>query len=216
MTLTQKQDNGWSKVLCNALDDMRQRKAFCDTIILADDGHMFTAHACILAAASPVLKTHLMSRDIHIQIDGITKRSWDVLLQFIYCGHITVLDVAEIEQVLKAGMLLNLTGLAELCKNLFLAESNPSSDTVHGNAFNCQEETFDYDMRLGHGVGRSHVDEKSHVVENTFPMEATQHGAIENESFTGIKEPSETRTVNCSGDINQGQPECHGKETVNT
>lgn len=222
MTLTQKQDNGWNRVLCNVLDDMRQRKAFCDTIILADDGHMFTAHACILAAASPVLKTHLMSRDIHIQIDGIAKRTWEVLLQFIYCGDIMVLDAEEVEQVLRAGMLLNLTGQAELCKNLFLAETtNQTCDAVSEDMSRCQEETnTQYDTQLGHGAGgshvneksdvkeRSHVDENSYVDDDTLPMEST-HGITEKDSFTTDGVPCETETAAFVGGSNHVQSECH-------
>ena len=224
MTLTQKQDNGWNTALCNMLDDMRQRKAFCDTIILADNGHVFTAHACILAAASPVLKTRLMSRDIHIQINGIAKRTWEILLQFIYCGNITILDAVEVEQVLQAGILLNLTGLSELCKNLFLAETtNQTCDAESEDMSRCQEETNSHhDTQIEPGVGgsddkksdinkRSNVDKNSYVDDNAFPKEST-HCITEEDSFTADGEPRETEIADFVGGNNHVPSECHGKK----
>ena len=205
MALVQKKDDGWSRLLCNVLDDMRKRKAFCDTIILADDGHVFTAHACILAAASPVLKTRLKSRDIHIQIDGISRRTWEILLQFMYRGDITVPDAAEIEEVLKAGLSLCLTGLAELCENLFL------SDASHISVPSWQEEIdIDYEIKPGQSTTESSADEKSYDVR--FPMEST-YEAMERNSFTGMRESTATETFTTNGvdGRNQAPSEFNGK-----
>ena len=208
MALTQQQDDGWSRLLCNVLDDMRKRKAFCDTIILADDGHVFTAHACILAAASPVLKTRLKSRDIHIQIDGISRRTWEILLQFMYRGDITVLDAAETEEVLKAGLTLCLTGLAELCENLFLADASRIGERTPS----WQEEiNIDYEIHPGQSGGSNRVDEKSHDVE--FPLETTCE-AIEQNSFTGMAESTATETFTANGvdGRRQGSSAFNGKD----
>ena len=193
MALAQKKDEGWSRLLCNVLDDMRKRKAFCDTIILADDGHVFTAHACILAAASPVLKTRLKSRDIHIQIDGISRRTWEILLQFMYRGDITVPDAAEIEEVLKAGLSLCLTGLAELCENLFLSDASRICESVPS----WQEEIdIDYEIKPGQSTTESSVDEKSYNVR--LPMETT-YEVMERNSFTEMRESTATETFTTSG-----------------
>ena len=224
MTLTQKQDNGWNRALCNMLDDMRQRKAFCDTIILTDNGHVFTAHACILAAASPVLKTHLMSRDIHIQINGIAKRTWEILLQFIYCGNITIVDAVEVEQVLQAGILLNLTGLSELCKNLFLADTtNQTCGAESENMSRSQEETNSHhdtqtDLRVGGSDDkkgdinkRRNDDKNSYVDDNAFPKEST-HCITEDDSFTADGEACETEIADFVAGNNHVPSECHGKK----
>ena len=202
MALAQKKDDGWSRLLCNVLDDMRKRKAFCDTIILADDGHVFTAHACILAAASPVLKTRLKSRDIHIQIDGISRRTWEILLQFMYRGDITVPDAAEIEEVLKAGLSLCLTGLAELCENLFLTDANHIRESVPSWQ---EESNIDYEIQSG----SDRVDEKCRDVK--LPAMETTHEVIQTNSYTGMRESTETFSVNNGS--NPGSSEFNGKDS---
>ena len=110
-------DETWCASLCHTLDEMRQSSGFSDVVIRADDGHVFMAHSCILAAASPVLKTQLLSSQECLDIADISRRTWEVLLSFIYTGNLEVLDTSELERVLETAMVLELAGLRTLCED---------------------------------------------------------------------------------------------------
>jgi len=65
----------------------------CDTLILADDGQI-KAHSAVLAAASPIFKHVLISRDqplLHtIVLPGIQLVVVSIIIQFVYTGKIIV------------------------------------------------------------------------------------------------------------------------------
>lgn len=110
----------WCASLCHTLDDMRQSSGFSDVIIRADNGHVFTAHACVLAAASPVLKTQLLASHHYLDMPNISRHMWEVVLQFIYTGNLKIENTSEIPSILETCELLELTGLITLCKDLLM------------------------------------------------------------------------------------------------
>jgi len=65
----------------------------CDTLILTDDGQV-KAHSAVLAAASPVFKKTLKSRDQPMQhtivLPGIQLVVVNIIIQFVYTGKIVV------------------------------------------------------------------------------------------------------------------------------
>ena len=65
----------------------------CDTLILTDDGQV-KAHSAVLAAASPIFKQVLKSRDqpvLHnIVLPGIPIVIVNIIIQFVYTGKIFV------------------------------------------------------------------------------------------------------------------------------
>ena len=132
-------DAAWCASLCHTLDEMRQSSGFSDVVIRADDGHIFMAHSCILAAASPVLKTQLLLSQECLDIADISRFTWEVLLHFIYTGSLEILDTSEIERVLETAKVLELAGLRALCEDWLkdnrqegccVSETDSASNTV--------------------------------------------------------------------------------------
>ena len=117
-------DESWSASLCHTLDDMRQSSGFSDVTIQTDGDHIFSAHACVLAAVSPVLKTRLLANRHYFYAPDISRRTWEILLQYIYSGTLEV-SVAEIPPVLQAGTRLQLIGLESLCEALWKESGEP-------------------------------------------------------------------------------------------
>ena len=107
----------WCTSLCRTLDTLRESSTFSDVIIRADNGHIFRAHTCILAASSSVLKTQLLRSQHYLDIPNISRRMWEVLLQFIYTGTVEMWDVAEIPGIMQAGKQLQLTQLLSVCED---------------------------------------------------------------------------------------------------
>ena len=65
----------------------------CDVTVQASDGQTFLAHACVLAASSPTLKSSLIHKSAllyELKLDGICGEVWQKLIQFIYSGTLEV------------------------------------------------------------------------------------------------------------------------------
>lgn len=135
-----KKDETWCVSLCHMLNEMRQSSCFSDVVIRADNGHVFTSHTCILAAASPVLKTHLLSSPHYLDVPKICKRMWEVLLQFIYTGNLEIQDASEIPSILETGKLLQLTEVISLCEDLLMDNMQKAS---------CVTKTYSVSNRVG-------------------------------------------------------------------
>jgi len=77
--------------LTSNLFEFQQCGYLCDTVIVADDGHV-KAHSVVLAAASPVFKRALKSSDQHVQhmivLPGMQLAVVNVIIQFVYTGKI--------------------------------------------------------------------------------------------------------------------------------
>ena len=74
--------------MLEAVGLQRDREIFCDAVIMCSDGRGVIAHACVLAAASPVLQTSLQSQTQPYML-YMTETPGDVvelLLTFIYTG----------------------------------------------------------------------------------------------------------------------------------
>ena len=120
VTMVLKKHKTWCASLCHTLGDMRQSSSFSDVIIRADNGRVFTAHACVLAAASPVLKTQLLASHHYLDMSNISDHIWEVMLQFIYTGALKIENTSEIPSILETCELLELTGLITLCRDLLV------------------------------------------------------------------------------------------------
>ena len=112
-----RKDETWCTSLCHTLDDMR-KTTFSDVIIQTAGDDVLKAHNCILAAASPVLKTRLVLSQHYLYIPKISKRTWEILLQFIYTGNLAVSQLSEIHDVLRIAKQLEMTGLTSLCEDV--------------------------------------------------------------------------------------------------
>jgi len=73
------------------LFEFQQCGYLCDTVIVADDGHV-KAHSVVLAAVSPVFKRALKSSDHPVQhtivLPGMQLVVVSVIIQFVYTGRI--------------------------------------------------------------------------------------------------------------------------------
>ena len=50
----------WRGVLTSGLDKLRIENMLCDTTIATSDGQSLPCHACVLAAACPVLQVNII------------------------------------------------------------------------------------------------------------------------------------------------------------
>ena len=83
----------WCSRIGAALYEFRESGALCDTIIHTKDAQTLSAHANVLAAASPVLKEHIAgntTRPFDIKLGEISANVVHKLLRFIYCGTLEV------------------------------------------------------------------------------------------------------------------------------
>ena len=79
--------------ISETLNKMRNNSILCDTCIVGNDGRSLHAHACILAAVSPILRSLLTQKsgtNIRISTDSITSDMWERVLSLIYCGEVQV------------------------------------------------------------------------------------------------------------------------------
>ena len=83
----------WCSRVGGALYEFCQSGALCDTIIHTKDDQRLSAHANVLAAASPVLKVHIAgsaTRPYNLRLGDVSSDVALKLLQFIYCGTLQV------------------------------------------------------------------------------------------------------------------------------
>ena len=146
-------DETWCATLCQTLDGMRQSSGFSDVIIQTDGDHIFSAHACVLAAVSPVLKTRLVANRHYFYAPNITRRTWEILLQYIYSGRLEVSQSAEIPRVLQAGLRLQLIGLSSRCEALWRESGEPGEcvpvEPMEAMGTNVKDETTQEEFDTG-------------------------------------------------------------------
>lgn len=148
-------DKAWCKSLCHTLNTLRESSMFSDVIIRADNGRIFRAHTCILAASSCVLKAQLLRSQHYVDIPNITEHMWQVLLQFMYSGTVEIGDVVEIPSIVEIGKQLQLTELVSVCEDLFKGTTQKDTCTTTEEVFQghtAQEEITDRPANSSLGV----------------------------------------------------------------
>ena len=104
----------WGSTLCTALNVLREETAFCDTTVVGNDQKTFRAHACVLAAASPTLKTYLKQATGNtyvLRVDHMSSCTWQNVLQFVYTGRVFVAPGSSVASLSKAANTLQMLGL---------------------------------------------------------------------------------------------------------
>ena len=99
--------------ISETLNEMRNNSLLCDTCIVGNDGQSLHAHACILAAVSPILRsllTQKSSTNIRISTDSIASDMWERVLSLIYCGDVQ-LPVCDLITFLDVTHELDIRGL---------------------------------------------------------------------------------------------------------
>ena len=122
---------GWNSVVYRGLLDLYREKVGFNVAIYGGDGGVLDAHACVLMAASPTLKTSMASDPIQgchsVEISSISCDTWKLLLDFIYAGTVTV-DASALDDVRHAAEQLQMTSLVQACRT-----SSAQNDAVHAN-----------------------------------------------------------------------------------
>ena len=115
----------WPSFVCSSLAMLRQEGVLCDTTLLGKNGRTLLAHSCILAAASPVLRTIVTQQNLvsflH-KTDFISRGVWDVILEFIYRGKVTIETVTDAHDIMVAAEKLELEKLRSLCEDFLHIE----------------------------------------------------------------------------------------------
>lgn len=110
----------WPAMLCHGIDELRQEQILCDTTVVCADGKLLAAHACVLAAASPMLKLQLKRTGpgcFVINLDHIPGTVCFVLLQFIYSGKLNSQYMSAMAgDIMKASHMLQMLELMKLCE----------------------------------------------------------------------------------------------------
>ena len=107
----------WNDFLLSRLARLREGGNYCDTEISTSDSCQFTAHACVLVAASPVLQS--LFQDV-VSVKKISlPYSSDIVrlvLDYIYLGTVTIPVNGEIvNQLLTFSQGFQLRQLSEIC-----------------------------------------------------------------------------------------------------
>ena len=82
--------------ISETLNEMRNNSLLCDTCIVGNDGQSLHAHACILAAVSPILRSLLTQNigtykgNIRISTESIASDMWERVLSLIYCREVQI------------------------------------------------------------------------------------------------------------------------------
>ena len=104
----------WGSTVCAALNVLREEGAFCDTTVVGNDQKTHRAHACILATASPTLKTYLKQATGNtyvVRVDHMSSSTWQCVLQFVYTGQVVITSGSSVASLSKAASTLQIRGL---------------------------------------------------------------------------------------------------------
>ena len=169
MTVVMLQNEGWGSTVCGAMNSFRQNGEFCNVTLLSNDNRSFVAHDCVLAAASPYLKSLLTDMDLPscmLKLETISGELIEYILQFIYSGMV-YLPLTKLASIATASEQLGVDQLKTLCDGFLkdfdvddtkhaeeaadLAEKVPESvdgaDVVDFTASDNQEGTVDEENR---------------------------------------------------------------------
>ena len=115
----------WTSYVCSSLETLRQEGILCDTTLLGKNGRTLLAHSCVLAAASPVLRTVVTQQNLASFLHSthyISRGVWDVILEFIYRGKVAIDSVTDAKSIMAAAEKLELEKLRTLCEDFLHIE----------------------------------------------------------------------------------------------
>lgn len=110
--------------LHQTLNEFRLNNILCDVTIMDDRGGSTHAHSCILAAASPVLKSTVMLKDSNKMLIGqgltlviadISIEIWNLILEYLYLNTLVIPALPGLlEGVVRAASMLGMKDLQSL------------------------------------------------------------------------------------------------------
>ncbi|XP_067846257.1 actin-binding protein IPP [Heptranchias perlo] len=119
-----------ARALLAQINRMRCRSDFCDVQLQVEE-ELFSVHKLVLAASSPyfaVLFTGGMQEATKslIKIHGIEPEIFKLLLEFIYTGIINV-SIINVQEVILAADMLQLTEIVNMCSDFLKGQIDPSN-----------------------------------------------------------------------------------------
>ena len=127
MDIVELSSSRWAPVIASGLHELYKEKVGFNVAIYGSTGGILDAHACVLMAASPTLKTWLAGDPIQgchsVEIDTITCATWSILLDFIYAGQASVSRQA-LQDVCNAADKLQMSLLAKACREELSSDDN--------------------------------------------------------------------------------------------
>ncbi|XP_072366926.1 actin-binding protein IPP isoform X3 [Scyliorhinus torazame] len=119
-----------ARALLAQINRLRAREDFCDVQLQVKE-QLFSVHKLILAASSPYFAVLFAggmqeaSKDL-IQIHGIEAETFRLLLEFIYTGIIDV-SIKNVQEVILAADMLQLTEIVNMCSDFLKGQVDPSN-----------------------------------------------------------------------------------------
>lgn len=120
----------YARLILDQMNKMRLRTDFCD-VGLNVGGRVFRVHRLVLAASSPYFSA-LFSGGMReaekeeVQILGVETEAFEVLLDFIYTGVISV-TVDNVQELMVAADMLQLTEVVSICGEFLKSHMDPSN-----------------------------------------------------------------------------------------
>ena len=110
----------WACEVLEMLQRFRINGDLCNVTLYSSDGLCYQAHCCVLAAASPSIKSLLVQQatdNCVLQLEMISGDIIDSVLQFIYTGR-TYVALATLSDMISACDQLGLSQLKNICTSL--------------------------------------------------------------------------------------------------
>ena len=119
----------WDSVLFGGFYQLLEDNVLCDTILMGCDGLTRPAHSFILAAASSIIRTQLIINTHTVDkyivyLDSISGHAWELVLQFVYNGQVSLLNKLEAECIIKAAEQLQMHQLRLVGEQYLLSQKD--------------------------------------------------------------------------------------------
>ena len=116
----------WGVELLQMLNEMRKLDQMCDLHLVLKDGIVINVHGCVIAAASPFLKSLLVNTQIpEINMEDFPVEVIKQIIEFIYTGEVTV-QGEHLVMLHSVAVSLNIPVLASVAQKLIHANDLPT------------------------------------------------------------------------------------------
>ena len=146
----------WARGTLEMLHELRVSGDLCNVTLCSSDGQCYRAHCCVLAAASPSMKTLLTQQatDSYVlQLNAISGDVLDRVLQFIYTGR-TYVALGTLSDLISACDQLGIAQLKDLCTRLLGENETDEKTVLHAEVVNCRESHDETDVEYVLANGR--------------------------------------------------------------
>ena len=148
------QNEAWGSTICGAMNGFRQTGEFCNVTLLSNDSRSFVAHDCVLAAASPYMKSLLTDMDLPscmLKLETISGELIEYILQFIYSGMVC-LPLTKLANIATASEQLGVDQLKTLCDGFLKDFDVEGNKQEEGGADLMEKESDSTDIAEGADV----------------------------------------------------------------